>query len=207
MDKNKKSYHHGNLKEALILSAVEILKTSGYSSLSLRLVAKTAGVSHTAPYSHFNNKEDLYAAIAEYGFDLLTKMLTELDISTISPFEKLKEAIKLYIYFATENPDIYSVMFSKEIKIELFPVLMEKANYSLSLLQKQIEICQEQNFLFNENPQNQTFFVWTVLHGFSEIVINNKIPDIQRSCETKEKLNSDLIIETIINHIFQGIKR
>jgi len=207
MDKNKKSYHHGNLKEALILSAVEILKTSGYSSLSLRLVAKTAGVSHTAPYSHFNNKEDLYAAIAEYGFDLLTKMLIELNNSTISPFEKLKEAIKLYIYFATENPDIYSVMFSKEIKIELFPILMEKANYSLSLLQKQIEICQEQNILFNENPKNQTFFVWTVLHGFSEIVINNKIPDIQRSCETKEKLNSDLIIETIINHIFQGIKR
>ncbi len=203
---NKKTYHHGNLKEALILSAIEILKTSGYASLSLRLVAKSAGVSHTAPYSHFNSKEDLYAAVAEYGFDLLTKKLLELHNLTISPFEKLKEALKLYIYFATENPDIYSVMFSKEIKIELFPVLMEKANYSLSLLQKKIELCQEQNFLIKENPENQTFFVWTVLHGFSEIVINNKIPDIQRSCETKEKLNSDLIIETIINHIFQGIK-
>ena len=68
---NKKSYHHGDLKNALIKAGIEILAQEGVGELSLRKVAQKAGVSHTAPYAHFTDKQALIAAISTEGFRLL----------------------------------------------------------------------------------------------------------------------------------------
>jgi len=72
---NKNTYHHGDLKNALISAGVEILAREGIGALSLRKVAKKAGVSHSAPYAHFKDKQALIAAISIEGFK---KLLAEL---------------------------------------------------------------------------------------------------------------------------------
>ena len=63
----RQTYHHGDLRQALLTAAVELLKTKDAKSLSLREVARAAGVSHTAPYRHFEDKAALLAAIAQEG--------------------------------------------------------------------------------------------------------------------------------------------
>ena len=73
--KSISSYHHGDLKKALIDSGVEILSEKGIKNLSLREAARRAGVSHTAPYRHFEDKDALLAAIAEEGFLRLIQKL------------------------------------------------------------------------------------------------------------------------------------
>ncbi|MBN2694438.1 TetR/AcrR family transcriptional regulator [bacterium] len=203
----KDTYHHGNLKEALILSGVEILKESGYGALSLRLVAKNAGVSHTAPYSHFKSKEELYAAIAEYGFDLLSIKLNKTMSLDDSPMNILKIMIKDYIYFATDNPDIYSVMFAKDVDLIKFKSLHTKAIDSLNLLQSQLEICQLNSDINIENSEKQALFLWTSMHGFSEITINHKIPDNQRDCETKKVINYEEIVNSILDYLIKAITK
>ena len=70
-----KSYHHGNLKKELISCASKICERDGYTKLSIRSLAKESNVSQTAPYRHFKTKEDLYAAIAQTGFDKLYKAI------------------------------------------------------------------------------------------------------------------------------------
>ena len=64
----KKSYHHGDLKNALIKAGADILSNEGVSALSLRKVARKAGVSHAAPYAHFTDKQALIAAISTEGY-------------------------------------------------------------------------------------------------------------------------------------------
>lgn len=203
----KDTYHHGNLKDALIRSGIEILRDYGYGALSLRLVAKNAGVSHTAPYSHFKSKEELYAAIAEYGFELFIKIQTKTMSLDNSPSIILKQMIKDYIYFAINNPDIYSVMFSEEIDMIKFESLHQKANDSFKLLQTQIEICQLNGDIIVDKSEKQTLFIWTSIHGFSEITINHKIPENHRDCETKEVINYDMIVDSFTDYLIKGVAK
>ena len=80
MTKSSKSYHHGNLKQELILCACRLCEEYGYESLSMRSIAKESGVSQTAPYRHFDTKESLYASVAMEGFKKLSAA-TNIDIS------------------------------------------------------------------------------------------------------------------------------
>ena len=77
VSQKKFKYHHGELRSALIEAAVDILATSGMENLSLRVLARATGVTQAAPYSHFRNKDDLLAAVAETGFQRLALQMAE----------------------------------------------------------------------------------------------------------------------------------
>ena len=107
------SYHHGDLKEALIAASHKILKEKGADSLSLRAVAAEAGVSHMAPYSHFKSKKSLFQEVAASGFD-------ELASKMIQDSQELSKATDLilsygvtYIEFALAQPQLYRLMLGQ----------------------------------------------------------------------------------------------
>src|SRR5690606_40336723 len=114
-----KTYHHGDLKNALIKAGVEILAKEGIGKLSLRKVALKAGVSHTGPYSHFADKQALIAAISTEGFQRLSKALDSTSKAhPNSPKKQLFESAQVYTKFALKKEDIFKIMFSSVLETE-----------------------------------------------------------------------------------------
>lgn len=107
------TYHHGDLKPALIEAARELLRKEGADALSLRGIAAAVGVSHMAPYAHFKNKKELLQAVAAAGFDELTeRMMAARKRTKRNRDLALNYGIE-YINFALENPEFYRIMLSQ----------------------------------------------------------------------------------------------
>src|SRR5512137_1178135 len=97
----RKSYHHGDLKNALIKAGIEILSKEGVGALSLRKVAQKAGVSHAAPYAHFADKQALIAAISTEGYKKLYDQIAQVAEQYRSdPLRRLVEVCWAYVQFA-----------------------------------------------------------------------------------------------------------
>ena len=113
------TYHHGDLKNALIKAGVEILADEGLGGLSLRKVAKQAGVSHAAPYSHFADKQALIAAISTEGFkQLYIQIESVIEAHQADPETLLIETAWAYVQFALNAPDRFKLMFSSVLEKE-----------------------------------------------------------------------------------------
>ena len=103
----RRAYHHGDLRRAIVTAALDVISAEGPSALSLRDLARRAGVSHAAPAHHFKDRTGLLTAIAAEGYGLLAATLTEA--------EDLRDAGVRYVRFAREHPAHFQVMFTPEL--------------------------------------------------------------------------------------------
>lgn len=103
----RRPYHHGDLRRAILTAALDAIATDGPSALSLRDLARRAGVSHAAPAHHFKDRTGLLTAIAAEGFGLLA--------GTLHEAADLKDAGVRYVRFAREHPAHFQVMFTPEL--------------------------------------------------------------------------------------------
>ena len=116
----KQSYHHKDLRNALIEKGIEIVSKEGIHSFSLRKVAAACGVSHAAPYSHFQNKEELLEAMQLFITDRFSKLLEDTIQKNHNISEILKDMGVTYISFFVENPAYFQFLYSQSnIKIDL----------------------------------------------------------------------------------------
>src|SRR5437016_7879863 len=115
------TYHHGNLRTALLRAAGERLEKQGITALSLREAARRVGVSHNAPYRHFADRETLLAALAAQGFDELAAAVAS------GPPARMGEA---YVSFALEHPQRFRLMFEGSLSLSRHPRLREAASRS-----------------------------------------------------------------------------
>ena len=109
--KRDATYHHGDLREALVRAARTILEKQGLAALSLRGAARGAGVSPAAPYHHFPDKHALLDAVAAQGFDALTSAMEKRMAKQKSPSARLDASGVGYVVFALENPALFRLMF------------------------------------------------------------------------------------------------
>lgn len=106
------AYHHGALFESLVDAAAAVLESDGLEALSLREVARRAGVSTAAPYHHFADKQALLVALAIDGFDELEAALTRATAKAKTPRARLQAVADGYLRFAKQRPALYQLMFS-----------------------------------------------------------------------------------------------
>ena len=106
------TYHHGDLRKALVKAAAEELEHSGYEKLSLRELAASLDVSRAAPYRHFADRRALLAALAADGFDDLTTIYRRGIATAKSPPARLATAGRAYLAFAAERPQLFRLMFA-----------------------------------------------------------------------------------------------
>jgi AcrR family transcriptional regulator len=108
----KATYHHGDLRAALVRAAIELLEESGETELSLRAVARRAGVSPAAPYRHYADREALASAVASVGYLELAERLAAAHPSPSTP-EELGSVAVAYVQFALERPALFRIMFGE----------------------------------------------------------------------------------------------
>src|SRR3954469_22003899 len=114
-------YHHGDLRRALIDAARRILEAEGPAALSLRAVAREAGVSPAAPYHHFKDKVELLEAVAHEGWDELDVALSTARASTEDPRARMTNLGVAYVCFARDNPALYRVMYDRSRDKDALP--------------------------------------------------------------------------------------
>src|ERR1700738_1201887 len=112
MSQPKATYHHGNLRPALVRAAMELLEESGETALSLRAVARRAGVSPAAPYRHYADREALVSAVAAVGYRDLAEQLAAAHPSPPTP-EQLAGVAIAYVQFALDRPALFRIMFGE----------------------------------------------------------------------------------------------
>jgi AcrR family transcriptional regulator len=112
MSPSKATYHHGDLRTACVSAAMELLEESGETALSLRAVARRAGVSPAAPYRHYADREALVSAVAALGYRELAERLAAAHPSPATP-EQLTSVAVAYVQFALERPALFRIMFGE----------------------------------------------------------------------------------------------
>lgn len=179
MEKSKKSYHHGNLREELIEKGIELINEVGEEKLSLRKVAKMCGVSNAAPYTYFKKKSDLLYAMSDYIWGILA---AELD-RTRKKYENQENLLvklgKTYVMFFCENHRYYHFMISrKNMKIDLFSKFSEIENNNekaFSILKIEAIKILEKMGVPNQAIQDKIIAMWALVQGLVTIMIMNDI--------------------------------
>lgn len=173
----KKSYHHGDLKNALIEAGADILSKDGVSGLSLRKVAQKAGVSHTAPYAHFADKQALIAAISTEGYKKLYEQIAQVaEQYRLDPLRRLIESSWAYVQFALDEPDHFKVTLSGMIEKEQdYPAFVETARQTFGLVVEVVTQCQQAGILRQGAPDLTAVSIWALIHGFVTLLLENQI--------------------------------
>jgi AcrR family transcriptional regulator len=177
MPTKKKSYHHGDLKNALVKAGVEILAHDGVGGLSLRKVAKRAGVSHTAPYSHFADKQALIAAISTEGFrQLYQRIHASAQKYRDTPSKQLVEAAWVYVQFAMDDPDRFKVMFSAVLKKEKeYPEFVTESQKNFELVKDIVKRNQAAGTLGKGPLDMIALSAWGIVHGLVMLLLEGQI--------------------------------
>ncbi|WP_085297984.1 TetR/AcrR family transcriptional regulator [Cognaticolwellia mytili] len=172
----KTKYHHGDLRKSLVSTASDMVAEDGIEGLSLRKLAEKIGVSRTAAYHHFTDKNDLLCAIAEQAFERWHKISSEIfSQENLSNVDKYRSFVHAYISFANENPSLYELMFGRVIWKEnnstatLKSIAYTSFNYQVEM----IKLWQEQGIINSEeNTLRLAQVSWATLHGIARLVID-----------------------------------
>ena len=165
--KPKPSYHHGDLRRALVDAAVQLTGEAGIESLTLREIGLRVGVSRAAPYRHFRDKADLLAAVAHEGFRLLRRDLEAvLDTAQAGEVEMLVALSKAYVGFGVRHPAHYRTMFGLPWGHKAqYPALAKEGEATSQILVERIIQGQAAGHLVPGHPHQMARVVWSLLHG------------------------------------------
>jgi AcrR family transcriptional regulator len=172
----KRPYHRVNLKQSLLDSAVALIGEVGPQAFTLREVARRAGVSHNAPYRHFRDKDDLLAAVAAQGFDLLTESMKKAMLKGRDAAERLRLAGRGYVDFALRWPRHTLVMFESLKPAEQRPEHAESARRAFQTLLDAITDAQAEGALPKGDPERLSVVAWSGVHGLAKLAIGGQIP-------------------------------
>jgi AcrR family transcriptional regulator len=175
-------YHHGDLRRALIDAASRLLESEGPSALSLRAVAREAGVSPAAPYHHFKDKGELLDAVAHEGWALLDEALAKAKAEAPSPREAMNNLGVAYVCFARENPALYRVMYDTARDKEALPDEMQDGESSAycKVRDTLIEAGADPND--THEIELVTAAAWCSAHGLAEMAGFKQFEHIKEAC-------------------------
>ncbi|MBA3270121.1 MAG: TetR/AcrR family transcriptional regulator [Acidobacteria bacterium] len=173
----KTAYHHGALQEALVDAAAALAAEKGPTGLSLREVARRAGVSQAAPYHHFADKSGLLAAVAERGFTLLdASQAAALDQAGQDPAARLAELGAAYVRFALDRPHFFKVMFRPHlVEHRKYPLLAAVSSRTFERLVDTVRVARLAHGHDDIDPIAVAMLVWAVPHGLAMLYLDGPI--------------------------------
>ena len=164
--RRKHDYHHGDLQAVLLRSAGNIMEKEGLEALSLREVARRAGVSHNAPYRHFAEREALLAALAVEGFERLG--VAQRKAAETGGLRAMGEA---YVQFALQNPQRFRLMFGGQISIARHTRLREVATKTFAGLSGALSA----RVAEARGARDSSIAAWALVHGLAQLLLGDRI--------------------------------
>jgi AcrR family transcriptional regulator len=164
----KAAYHHGDLRAALVGAAMDLLEEGGEAELSLRAVARRAGVSAAAPYRHYDDREALVSAVAAVGYRELAERLAAAHPSPSTP-DELASAAVAYVQFALERPALFRIMFGQPCDRDSDERVAATAAVSLY-----VRGIVERTFPQADSEALATA-VWALVHGLAFLHLDGKL--------------------------------
>ncbi len=169
-----KPYHHGNLKDALLQAARQMLEEEGHSNISLRKCAVAVGVSATAPQNHFANKTALLTALAAQGYaDLQAYMRKDLPDGA-NQSSRRKAALLGYVAFAQDHPALYELMFARDRVSSSDADLLHNVGACFVIL---ADIAKGFGTFQGDETKTdakQQMFIWSFVHGYAQLLTANR---------------------------------
>lgn len=202
--KKGETYHHGNLRQALIQAARELAAEVGVDAFTLREVARRAGVSHAAPYHHFSDKAQLVRVLATEAFEALTHEMLEAAKNTTNARERFKEIGVAYVRFAFKHPAEFRFMFRKDLCLtdETPDDPLEGAGKAAyAVLQNGIRAAQNAGLIAPGDPEILSLTAWSTVHGLAMILLDAPTGQAEY---TPEQI--DHMARAVIETLSQGLK-
>ena len=166
-----RGYHHGNLREALIRAALELIAKKGAAGFTFADAARFAGVSPAAPYRHFRDRDELLANVALRGFEQFEAALTRAwDDGRPDAFVALDRLGKAYLEFARSQPAFYSAMFEAGVPIGAIAALRGAGDRAFAVLRAAADkICATMPAAGRPPALMVALHVWTMAHGAASL--------------------------------------
>lgn len=170
--KHQRPYHHGDLRRALIRAGSRIIEEKGLDGLSLRQVARAAGVSHAAPYRHFKDKADLLAAIAQVGFERLTdRAVQAAQRHPDDPEKQFVAASVQYILFGVNHPRTADLLFGGVINMRAAPRPLKQASWTaFQLVETIINNGKAAGVFRDRDTMELAIATWSGIHGLAQLI-------------------------------------
>jgi len=170
-DKGERGYHHGNLREALVRAALELIAEKGAAGFTFADAARWAGVSPAAPYRHFRDRDELLADVARRGFEqfeiALKRAWSDGRPDTFAAFEALGKA---YLAFARTEPAFYSAMFEAGIALDASPELRLAGDRAFAVLRDAAEKLAARLPAKSRPPAlMMALHIWSLAHGVASL--------------------------------------
>jgi AcrR family transcriptional regulator len=201
--KSKPRYHHGDLRHALIEASLALIAEEGFSALTLREVARRAGVTHAAPYRHFADKEALLAAVAEEGFRTMSSQMRERMALEQTPTGRLAACGVAYVLFAVNHPSHFRVMFGPHFSRGIdHQELAKEGGNSFGLLVQSLVEGQKAGELREGEPLPLALMAWSQVHGLASLLVDGKLQQAGPGAGKPEELATFQI-----RLLFEGLLR
>lgn len=167
----RRGYHHGNLREALIAAALDLIAKKGPAGFTFADAARSAGVSSAAPYRHFRDRDALITDVARRGFELFADRLDGAwNEGRPNPFTAFENVGRAYLAFARDEPAYYSAMFEAGLSLDDDPALRQAADRSFAVLRRGSEaLCARLRPERRPPALMVALHAWTLAHGIASL--------------------------------------
>src|SRR6185295_3401218 len=163
-------YHHGDLRRALLDATQKLVARDGAAAVTLREVARLAGVSHNAPYRHFESLSALLAAVAAEGFEAFGARLLAA-VENAKPAQRKKALGQAYLGFALDNPRLYLLMFGPVLDRSEHPELKTAADAAFAVLTGETARTAGKG----GSGHTEAIGAWAFVHGLAHLIIDKQI--------------------------------
>ena len=195
--RSERGYHHGNLKEALLQAALDLIAKKGAAGFTFADAARLAGVSPAAPYRHFRDRDELMSSIAQRGFEQFESALSQAwddgRPDTVTAFERVGKA---YLAFAREQPAYYSAMFESGLALDISAGLHAAAERAFAVIRAAAERLAALAPPGTPRPPAlmMALHIWSMSHGIASLFARGDAARRKLPMTAEELLEAEVLI-------------